>query len=52
MVGPDRVLLATENPASGSVTDPKTGRAVDGLKPVIERIELLNEKDRENILEP
>lgn len=51
VVGPDRVLFATENPGTGSVTDPKTGRAFDDLKPVIESIDFLSEKDRENIFE-
>ena len=51
VVGPDRVLFATENPGTGSVTNPKTGRAYDDLKPVIESIEFLGEKDRENIFE-
>ena len=51
VVGPDRVLFATENPGTGSVTDPKTGRAFDDLKPVIESIDFLSEQDRENIFE-
>lgn len=51
VVGPDRVLFATENPGTGSATDPKTGRAYDDLKPVIESIDFLSAKDRENIFE-
>lgn len=51
VVGPDRVLFATENPGTGSATDPKTGRAYDDLKPVIEEISFLSEEDRRNIFE-
>lgn len=51
VVGPDRVLFATENPGTGSAPDPKTGRAYDDLKPVIESIEFLSAKDRENVFE-
>lgn len=51
VVGPDRVLFATENPGTGSATDPKTGRAYDDLKPVIESISFLSEEDRKNIFE-
>lgn len=51
VVGPDRVLFATENPGTGSALNPKTGRNFDDLKPVIESIDFLTEKDRENIFE-
>ena len=51
VVGPERVLFATENPGTGSVLDPKSGRAYDDLKPVIEEIALLTEQDRRNIFE-
>jgi 4-oxalmesaconate hydratase len=51
VVGPDRVLFATENPGTGSITDPKTGRAYDDLKPVIEQIAFLSEQDRRNVFE-
>jgi 4-oxalmesaconate hydratase len=50
-VGADRVLFATENPGTGSVTDPKTGLAFDDLKPVIEAIDFLNDEDRKNVFE-
>ena len=50
-VGADRVLFATENPGTGSVTDPKTGRAFDDLKPVLEAMDMLSAQDRENIFE-
>ena len=51
VVGPDRVLFATENPGTGSAIDPRTGRAFDDLKPVLEAMEMLSDKDRENIFE-
>lgn len=51
VVGPDRVLFATENPGTGSAIDPKTGRAYDDLKPVIEAIGFLTDADRRNIFE-
>jgi 4-oxalmesaconate hydratase len=51
VVGPDRVLFATENPGTGSAVDPKTGRTYDDLKPVIENISFLSAKDRENVFE-
>ena len=50
-VGADRVLFATENPGTGSATDPTTGRAYDDLKPVIENIAFLSEEDRRNVFE-
>ena len=50
-VGADRVLFATENPGTGSAIDPRSGRAFDDLKPVIESMDLLSDEDRENIFE-
>jgi 4-oxalmesaconate hydratase len=51
VVGADRVLFATENPGTGSAIDPKTGRAFDDLKPLIQGIEFLDSEDLENIFE-
>ena len=51
VVGTERVLFATENPGTGSAIDPRSGRAFDDLKPVIEAMEMLSDKDRENIFE-
>ena len=51
VVGPDRVLFATEKPGTGSARDPKTGRDFDDLKPVIESIAFLSEQDRRNVFE-
>lgn len=50
-VGADRVLFATEKPGTGSAKDPQTGRDLDDLKPVIENISFLSDKDRANIFE-
>jgi len=50
-VGADRVLFATENPGTGSAIDPRSGRAFDDLKPVIESMDILSEEDRANIFE-
>lgn len=50
-VGADRVLFGTENPGTGSVTDPATGRAYDDLKPVIESMDLLSGEDKANVFE-
>lgn len=51
VVGPDRVLFATEKPGTGSAKDPRTGLDFDDLKPVIEGISFLTEEDRRNIFE-
>jgi len=50
-VGVANVLFATENPGTGSAIDPKTGRQLDDLKPVIEAMEFLTEEDRKNLFE-
>lgn len=51
LVGTDRCMFGTENPGSGSSPDPKSGRMMDDLKPVIEAITALSEQDRKNIFE-
>lgn len=50
-VGTDRCLFGTENPGSGSTTNPATGRAFDDLKPLIEEISFLSETDKTAIFE-
>lgn len=50
-MGPDRCLFGTENPGSGSVRHPETGKFMDDLEPVIESIEWLSEADRRKIFE-
>ena len=51
LVGSDRVLFGTEKPGSGSAPDPRTGRELDDLKPVIESIDWLTDEDRGRIFE-
>jgi len=51
VIGSDNLLFGTENPGTGSVVDPKTGRTFDDLKPVIESIEFLTEEDRYKVFE-
>jgi predicted TIM-barrel fold metal-dependent hydrolase len=50
-MGPDRCLFGTENPGTGTATNPDTGQEMDDLKPVIESIEWLSEADRQKIFE-
>ena len=51
IVGTDRCLFGTENPGSGSAVDPRTGRSLDDLRPVIESIDRLSEQDRRRLFE-
>ncbi len=51
IVGTDRVMFGTELPGVGSSVDPKTGRALDDIKPVIDEIEWLTDQDRKLIFE-
>jgi 4-oxalmesaconate hydratase len=46
VVGADRILFGTEMPGTGSAEDPKTGRMLDDLKPVIEELGLSKEELR------
>jgi predicted TIM-barrel fold metal-dependent hydrolase len=48
-VGPDRVLFGTERPGSGSAMNPDTGHDFDDLKPVIDKIDFLDDADRQAI---
>lgn len=50
-VGPQRCMFGTENPGSGSTTNPDTGRPFDDLRPVIEAIDFLSEADKKLIFE-
>lgn len=45
-VGVDRCMFGTENPGTGSAFNPNTERWMDDLKPVIESMEWMSEKDR------
>lgn len=51
VAGVKNVLFGTEKPGTGSARDPLTGRDYDDMKPVIEGIEWLTSKDREDIFE-
>ncbi|HUG21205.1 amidohydrolase family protein [Piscinibacter sp.] len=47
----DNVLFGTEKPGTGSARDPISGRDYDDMKPVIESIEWLTSKQRDDIFE-
>lgn len=51
VIGTDNILFGTEKPGTGSAVDPKTGRMLDDIKPVIDSIEFLNEEDRKKVYE-
>ncbi len=51
VVGADRCCFGTERPGSGGGIDPKTGRPMDDLKPVIESIEKLSAAQRADLFE-
>jgi 4-oxalmesaconate hydratase len=51
VVGPSRCLFGTERPGTGAAVDPRTGRSLDDLRPVIESLERLSAADRELVFE-
>jgi 4-oxalmesaconate hydratase len=51
IAGSDRCMFGTENPGTGSYKDPKTGKMLDDMKPVIEGIAGLTAQDKKNIFE-
>ena len=51
VAGTDNVLFGTEKPGTGSARDPISGRDYDDMKPVIESIEWLTSKQRDDIFE-
>jgi len=51
LVGTDRTMFGTENPGSGTATDPVDGHQLDDLAPVINSIEWLTDQDKKNIFE-
>lgn len=51
VMGPDHCLFGTENPGAGSSVNPKTGKALDDNKSVIDDIEWLTDADRKKIFE-
>lgn len=50
-VGTDRCLFGTERPGTGTSLDPKTGKWMDDIKPLIEDIDWLTAEDRKRIFE-
>lgn len=50
-VGTDRCLFGTENPGNGSSVNPFTGKYMDDLKPTIESIDWLTDRDKKMIFE-
>lgn len=51
VLGSDNLLFGTENPGTGSVMNPQTGRTFDDLKPIIDSIEFLTGEDRYKVYE-
>jgi predicted TIM-barrel fold metal-dependent hydrolase len=51
VIGPNNCLFGTEAPGAGSSVDPRTGKAMDDLKPIIEGFNWLTKEDREKIFE-
>lgn len=51
VIGPEHCLFGTESPGAGSSVNPKTGKAMDDLKSVIEDVDWLSSGDRKKIFE-
>jgi OH-DDVA meta-cleavage compound hydrolase len=51
IVGSDRCMFGTENPGTGSYKDPATGKMLDDLKPVIETIPGITDKQKKDVFE-
>ena len=49
--GVDRCLFGSDKPANGSAIDPRTGRSLNDVKPLIDAIPWLTEADRRAIYE-
>lgn len=50
-VGVDRCLFGTECPGVGSAVDPKSGRSMDDVKSLIDKLDFLNAEDKQKIYE-
>ena len=50
-VGTDRCLFGTERPGTGTALDPKSGRWLDDVRPLIEAIDWLTPADRDLVFE-
>ena len=51
IVGSDRCMFGTENPGTGTYRDPKSGKMLDDLKPVIETIPGITDKQKKDVFE-
>jgi 4-oxalmesaconate hydratase len=51
VVGPERMVLGTEFPGTGSAVDPATGRLLDNMRVVIEECPVIDADQRELVLE-
>lgn len=50
-VGVDRCLFGTECPGVGSAVDPKSGRSMDDVKSLIDKLDFLTAEDKQKIYE-
>lgn len=51
VIGADNCCFGTESPGAGSAVNPRTGRAMDDIKPIIEEFGFLTDADRKKIFE-
>lgn len=51
VMGADNCMFGTESPGAGSSVDPKTGKAMDDLRPIIEGFKFLSASDKKKIFE-
>ena len=51
VVGPERMVLGTEFPGTGSAVDPATGRLLDNMRVVIEECPVIDADQQELVLE-
>jgi 4-oxalmesaconate hydratase len=51
VIGPQNCLFGTETPGTGSAADPRTGRSLDDLRPVIDSLSVLTDDDRRQVYE-
>jgi predicted TIM-barrel fold metal-dependent hydrolase len=51
VMGPDNLVFGAECPGVGSSVNPDTGHTFDDIVPFIQRMDTLNDKQRQDILE-
>ena len=51
IVGSDRCMFGTENPGTGTYKDPKTGKMLDDIKPMIEGLAGITDKQKKDVFE-